>query len=353
MPKIEKPEHPTMKLVVGTSGLNEPMNYFGPDGELTGFDVEFARRLALFLNADLKIKNMTFEGLLAATTSGKLDLLVANLNGTDAIKEVMLISDPYIDSEIAVLISSKRIGISSDMGGSFLTRLKASFIKNFIIEDRWKMIVDGLGVTLLISALSAIFGIILGFGVCMMRRSRYRFLVIPAKVFIRFLQGTPVLVLLMLLYYVVFGSIDINAIIIAVIGFSLNFAAYVSEMMRSGIEAVDKGQVEAANAIGFNRSQTFIKIVFPQAARHFLPVLKGEFISMVKMTSVVGYISIRDLTKMSDIIRSRTYEAFFPLITTALIYFAVAYLFVLLLGYIETKIDPKHRGRRVKGVRAE
>ena len=138
--------------------------------------------------------------------------------------------------------------------------------------------------------------------------------------------------------------------VVAVIGFSINFAAYVSEMMRTGIDAVDKGQHEAAVALGFNRFQVFSKITLPQALRHELPVFKGEFVSMLKMTSVVGYIAIQDLTKMSDIIRSRTYEAFFPLIATALIYFAIAYAMTALLSLVELKIDPKQRKRVVKGV---
>jgi polar amino acid transport system substrate-binding protein len=130
----------------------------------------------------------------------------------------------------------------------------------------------------------------------------------------------------------------------------MNFAAYVSEMMRTGIDAVDRGQHEAAYALGFNRLQVFTKITFPQAARHVLPVFKGEFISMLKMTSIVGYIAIQDLTKMSDIIRSRTYEAFFPLIATALIYFVIAYGMAYLLSLVEISVDPKRRKRIVKGV---
>ena len=154
----------------------------------------------------------------------------------------------------------------------------------------------------------------------------------------------------MILYYIIFGKIDISAIFVSIIGFSVNFGAYVSEMMRTGIEAVDKGQIEAANALGFSKLQTFWKITFPQAARHFLPIVKGEFISMVKMTSVVGYIAIQDLTKVSDIIRSRTLEAFFPLIATAIIYFLVANILTLLLSRLEVKLDPKRGKNKLKGV---
>ncbi|MBR1735768.1 MAG: ABC transporter permease subunit [Firmicutes bacterium] len=121
----------------------------------------------------------------------------------------------------------------------------------------------------------------------------------------------------------------------AIVGFSLNLAAYVSEMMRSGIESIDPGQREAALALGFTERQAFYKFIFPQAASRFLPVYKGEIVSLLKNTSVVGYIAIQDLTKMSDIIRSRTYEAFFPLIATALIYFALAWVINILLSRLE------------------
>lgn len=120
--------------------------------------------------------------------------------------------------------------------------------------------------------------------------------------------------------------------------------------MLSGINAIDPGQREAAAAMGYTSAQTFEKIIFPQAARHFLPVLKGEYISLVKMTSIVGYVAVQDLTKMSDIIRSRTYEAFFPLIVTAVIYFLLSFGLSSLLGLIEIRIDPKHRPRTLKGV---
>ena len=173
---------------------------------------------------------------------------------------------------------------------------------------------------------------------------------VPAAVFIRVIQGTPIVVLLMILYYILFGKVDIAAILVAILGFSINFGVYVSEMMRTGIEAVDKGQIEAAHALGFTRAQTFWRITFPQAARHFIPVFRGEFISMVKMTSVVGYIALQDLTKVSDIIRSRTLEAFFPLIATAVLYFFVANALTMLLSRVDIRLDPKRRKREVKGV---
>jgi len=156
-----------------------------------------------------------------------------------------------------------------------------------------------------------------------------------------------VFVLLMLIFYVVFASVNIDAAVVAVIAFGMNFAAYVSEMFRTSILSIDKGQKEAGIAGGFTALQTFAHIIMPQAIRQVLPVYKGEFISMVKMTSVVGYIAVQDLTKASDIIRSRTFDAFFPLVMVAVLYFIISWLLALALSYIGLKTDPKRNRRQV------
>jgi polar amino acid transport system substrate-binding protein len=155
-----------------------------------------------------------------------------------------------------------------------------------------------------------------------------------------------VLVLLMLTFYVIFASVNISPVLVAVLAFGMNFAAYVSEMFRSGIEGVDRGQSEAGTAMGFTRTQTFGFIVLPQMIQRILPVYKGEFISLVKMTSIVGYIAVQDLTKASDIIRSRTFDPFFPLIMIAVLYFVIAWVLMQALEYLERMTDPKYRRRK-------
>jgi polar amino acid transport system substrate-binding protein len=178
--------------------------------------------------------------------------------------------------------------------------------------------------------------------------SRSRLLSAPAKVYISIVRGTPVLVLLMLIFYVVFASIDISPALVAVIAFGMNFGAYVSEIFRSGIEGIDPGQSEAGIAMGFSRVQAFLYVVLPQTVRRILPVYKGEFISLVKMTSIVGYIAVQDLTKASDIVRSRTFDAFFPLIMVAILYFAISWVLMQSLEYLERVTDPKHRRQRAQ-----
>ena len=168
----------------------------------------------------------------------------------------------------------------------------------------------------------------------------------------RIVQGTPLLVILMLLYFVVFKGVDIPALAVAIIGFGLYDGAGLAGIFKTGIDSVDRGQIEAAEAIGFQKFDIFKKSVFPQAANHVFGLYKGAFVSLTKATSIVGYIAIQDLTKVSDIIRSRTYDAFFPIITTAVIYFIVTNILITLLSAAQQRLDPKKRKRTLKGVEA-
>ena len=147
----------------------------------------------------------------------------------------------------------------------------------------------------------------------------------------------------MILYYVVFGSWDISGVWVSVIGFSILFACSVYDMITDGIAAVGNKQYEGARALGYNKNQTLFSVLLPQAARHIFPRYKNEIISLIKETSIVGYIAVSDLTKMSDIVRNRTYEAFFPLISTAVIYFAITALLIAAVDRVEIKFDPKRR----------
>ncbi|MBP8022140.1 MAG: amino acid ABC transporter permease, partial [Azonexus sp.] len=230
----------------------------------------------------------------------------------------------------------------------WLRGVAASFHSNILVEDRYLLIWDGLKTTVIISVFSTLLGTLLGGAICFMRMSARRLLNLPARLYIAILRGTPVLVLLMLIFYVVFASVNIDPVLVAVIAFGLNFAAYSAEIFRTGIQGVDKGQTEAGIALGFTRLSTFVNIVLPQTIHRILPVFKGEFISLVKMTSIVGYIAVQDLTKASDIIRSRTFDAFFPLVMIALLYFLISWVLLQFLEYLERVTDPKYgrEGRR-------
>jgi polar amino acid transport system substrate-binding protein len=220
-----------------------------------------------------------------------------------------------------------------------------SFYNNLIAEERYRMILDGLQVTLLITFCAVLLGTLLGGLVCWMRMSRRRWLQQTAKVYIDLMRGTPVLVLLMLMYYVVMAPLDATGIVVAIVTFAMNTAAYISEMLRTTIQGIDRGQTEAGLALGFTPRQTFFKIVLPQVVKAVMPVYQGEVISLLKGTSIVGYIAVADITRASDLIRSRTFDAFFPLIVTAIIYFLMAWLIGLLLQSLVQR-------KRVKAIAA-
>ncbi len=329
----------------------EPMSYVGDDGSSMGYEVELVALIARELGMELEITQGNFSGIMAMLQSGMVDIISSSISITDERRESIDFPTAHYTGGVSLLVRAEDLGQAAeaeDIG--FFAGLAGSFYRNFIEADRWQMVLSGLGVTCVISVFSALFGTILGFGLCLVRRGRSRLASRIAAVFIRFIQGIPVLVLLMVLFYVVFAQSHLSGVIVSIVAFSINFAVYVSEMIRTGINAVDAGQWEAASALGFGRVKTFTEVIAPQAARHILPVYKGEFISMVKMTSVVGYIAVQDLTKATDLIRSRTFEAFFPLIVSAVIYFLLAWALTAVLSVVERRIDPKRRRRELKGI---
>lgn len=231
---------------------------------------------------------------------------------------------------------------------NWISGIVNSFYINVVAEKRWKILLDGLTATLTISLLSAIFGGMFGGLICLMRKSRLILLSKTAKLYITIMRGTPVLVLLMIIFYIVFASVNIDPMAVAIIGFSMNFAAYSAEIYRAGIESINKGQWEAGTALGFSKRQSFMFIIFPQAFRRVVPVLKGEIINLVKQTSVVGYIAVQDLTKAGDLIRSRTFDAFFPLIIIAALYFLLSWLVIKLIDLIEISFIYRKKMKRIK-----
>ena len=346
-------------LKMGTSAISAPFEYI-KDGKVVGYEMDLMARFCKEYGYGLELNDVPFESLLLGLETNTYDFVASTLSDMPSISEHFYESNAIYVSECVMavqILDEKNVLSPAKNGGAsdsaaiveegLITSLKSSFVRTFVMESRWKLVVNGIGVTIFISILSAVFGTILGFLICLMRLSRNKVADAIAITYIRILQGTPMVVLLMILFYVVFARTGLDGVWVAIIGFGMNFGAYVSEMMRTGIEAVDRGQMEAALALGYTKPRAFFKIVVPQAARHFLPVYQGEFISLVKMTSVVGYIAIHDLTKASDIIRSRTYEAFFPLVTTAIIYFIIAWFLTRVLTAMQKRLDPSRRRNRL------
>ena len=346
-------ENGTLKVAIAPD--LKPLGYI-KDGDVVGYEVEVLQHFAKEYGYQLEFVDMTFDAILPGVVSGKYNIGAGGMTITKERQQSVDFSESYITVDVVVVVKSEE-----DMSVAqpdFWSDVKESFEKTFIREDRWKLIVEGIGVTMLISLCAVIAGTLLGFGLYMLSRSDVKFLQALAKgiakVYSRIVAGTPVVVILMILFYVVFGKIrDMSGILVAIIGFTLTFGAFVYDHLTVSVGSVDYGQTEAAYALGYPKNKTFFRIIFPQAMTIFLPSYCGQAVEVIKATAVVGYVAVNDLTKMGDIIRSNTYEAFFPLIATAVIYFLLTWILSLMLGFVKLRFEPKRRSKEaiLKGVK--
>ena len=213
--------------------------------------------------------------------------------------------------------------------------LAATFYKCFIREDRYKLLLGGIGVTIKISLVAVLLGILIGLIIALCSLSRKKLLNILSKIYTDVIRGTPSVTQLMIIYFVVFATVHWPKWLIAAIAFGINSGAYVSEIFRAGIQSIDVGQTEAGRSLGLNGRQTMIHIVIPQAVKNIFPALCNEFITLIKETAIVGYVGLTDIQKAGDFIKSATFEAFMPLIGTAIIYFVLIKILTLALGRAE------------------
>ena len=234
--------------------------------------------------------------------------------------------------------------------------LKEKFIFSFIEDDRWKYITDGLAITLKVTFFAVLLGILLGLVIAAVRStydkngsamrgvSKFILSVLDfiCKVYLTVIRGTPVVVQLLIMYFIILAT-STNKVLVAVLAFGLNSSAYVAEIFRSGIMSIDEGQFEAGRSLGFNYVQTMWYIITPQAFKNVLPALANEFIVLLKETSVAGYVGLIDLTKGGDIIRSRTFQPFMPLIGVAAIYLVMVLFFTWLVGILERRLRNSER----------
>lgn len=222
--------------------------------------------------------------------------------------------------------------------------IKHNFYINFIKEDRYLWLVDGLKTTLMITVFAVVIGIIIGFVVAIIRSAhdksgKFKILNAICRVYLTVIRGTPTMIQLLIMNFVIFGSVSINKIIVGGLSFGINSGAYVAEIVRSGIMSIDQGQTEAGRSLGLNFAQTMRLIIIPQAFKNVLPALVNEFIVLIKETSIIGYIGMMDLTKGAMLIQSRTYNAFWPLMAAAAIYLVL----VMTLTYFMNKLERRLR----------
>lgn len=212
------------------------------------------------------------------------------------------------------------------------------FYKCFIREDRYRLLLSGIGVTIKVSLLAVIIGILIGILIAMCNLSGKKFVKAIGGIYTDVIRGTPSVTQLMIIYFVIFASVNLDKWIIAAIAFGVNSGAYVSEIIRGGILSVDHGQTEAGRSLGLNAFQTMTRIVIPQAVKNIFPALCNEFIVLIKETAIVGYVGLMDIQKAGDFIKSATYEPFMPLVGTAVIYYTLIKILTLALRQVENHL---------------
>ncbi len=323
------------KVSIAIEGGYEPFS-FESNGEFSGYDVEFMMNFCAEYGYEWDFRAMEFDSIAPGCIAGKYDFGM-NIVVDEERAEASVLSDPYYVCDLVFVVEGE---YEDEMG--FFERLQYRFYKTFIKEDRWKLFAEGVGNTMLITVASMLLGTIVGFACYMACRHGNKLANGVMGVFNWFFEGIPTVVFLMLLAFVVFLNVK-NMNIVAIFGFTLIFGCGMFDMLQVGCNAVPKGQTEASRALGYSDAQSFFRIILPQAAQHFMPIYKNNVISLLKETSIVGYIAAMDLTKMGDLVRSRTYEAFFSLIAVTVIYFVLEGILLFLMGLVEKKINTKRR----------
>ncbi len=328
------------KLILSTNAQFPPYEYHTGKG-IVGIDIEICKYIADYLGRTLEIQDIEFDAIINAIISGKADIGFAGFTVTEERKQSIHFTDSYAENKVVVVVRGDTKAVSEETLGDH-------FYKNFVKDARWKFIVQGLGNTLFISFFAAIFGILVGIFIAIVRASnemngRFKVLNAIGKAYVAVVRGTPMMVQLLIIYYIVFSSVNIDKILVAIIAFGINSGAYVSEIIRSGIKGIDPGQIEAGRSLGLRFRTILLSIVYPQAVKNSLPALTNEFISLIKETSICGYIGLTDLTRAGDIIRSTTYEAMLPLLAVAAIYFILVAGLSACVAKLEKRLKKNER----------
>ncbi len=338
-------------LNVATCQSMEPITYLG-DGQMLGYDIETLLIAAKELDYKLNFEPMELADVVSYIQSGKADVGNGSILISDERKQVMDFAITH-DNDLVLMVraTANEASSSGASGSGWFDSIASSFYKTFVKDNRWMYIVRGLGVTAIITLCSGLLGAALGFAAVLIKRRGNRVACAIIGCYEGLMNRMPIVVVLLTLYYVIFGSLEVPGTVVAIIAFTLAFGATAGTIMWNAVQAVDPGQDEASLALGFTERQTFFGVILPQAARRFMPLLSSQFVNLTKQTSVVGYIAVMDLTRAADVIRSLTLEAFFPLFCVAAIYFVLCCLIAAAMGFVIQKIDYERKPRTVRGVK--
>ncbi len=344
-------------LTMATTSTLKPFS-FELNNEHVGYEVDIIAGFCSEYGYGLQIEDVDFAGILSGITTGRYDLAAGQISWTEERAESVDFSDFYYTQKFVPIVDADKFDtpalVTDDQGGEssdtgFGSRITNSIRRTLIDEERWGAVLNGLLVTLIITIVGFALANLLGAGFCAMSMSRSKGLRMISGIYSKLMQGLPIVVILMILYYIVFGKSSISNVVVAILGFGIVFGAYMAQLFEGGIGGVEKGQWEAALSTGLSKYQTFCGIVLPQAIRTMLPGYFSNLISLMKGTAVVGYIAVNDLTKVGDIIRSNTYEAIVPLVTIAIIYFVIACILLSLMNMIRRRLTSKRMRRPVGG----
>ena len=317
-----------------------PFSFF-KNGKYEGYEVELINLFAKEYGYNVQIDSVSFDAIISAISSNKYDMAFNGIYITEERKMSVDFSDPVCSSSVVAVVRS-----GEETKTSFIESLKNKFYTTFVEEDRYKIILNGIKTTLIITVASLVIGTACGFVAFLLSRKTRKWLTKLFDTIAYIVDGLPVVVLLMVLFYIIFAQSSLNGTMISILGFSLIICCSVYGMLKTGVGAIDKGQFEGALALGYTDNQTLFKFILPQALRIIMPSYRGEIVSLIKSSSVVGYVTVEDLTRASDLIRSRTYDAFFPLIITAIIYFILAWLITKIVNKIQIKYLPSEKSKK-------
>lgn len=327
-------------IKIAATADSEPFSFLSY-GRITGYEIGLVYEFCKEYGYKPDLVSLALDDVFSDASVGRIDMGVGLLSYTDERNEKFLFSSPDYEGGAVAVIKADN---TDDY--DFLAAVKNGFDKTFVREGRWQMFLKGIGVTLLISISAALFGTILGFGLYSLEfhvMGKTKVVRKLLDIYVLLLKRIPIVVFLMIVYYVVFGNTSVSGLNVSIIAFTAAFSATIVDLFHMAIDRMGLGQHAAALSLGYSQMEAYKKFILPQAARNFANEYKESIISLVQATAVVGYITVEDLTKISDLIRSRSYETVFPLVSTAIIYLLLAWGIMAFIKSIEVGNDPRRR----------
>lgn len=326
-------------LVMATNATFPPYEYYS-NNRIVGIDAELAKAIADKLNKELIIEDMEFDAIITAVQGGKADIGAAGMTVTEDRLKNINFTDAYTTSKQVIIVRNGNSGAVSS--------LKDSLYQCFVEDNRYEYLLGGLFNTIVISLIAVLIGVVIGFGIAIIRTTHdktgnMKVLNVLCQIYLTIIRGTPAMLQLLIIYYVIFASTNINKVAVAALAFGINSGAYVAEILRGGIMALDQGQFEGARSLGLTHAQTMRYVILPQTIKNTLPSLANEFIVLIKETAISGYIGLQDLTMAGNIIRGNTYQGFLPLITVAAVYLVIVVLLSAGVRKLEKNLKKNER----------